>query len=129
MAVRCVTAPCFARLRSQLIYLEPLQQQNAALFVNEGHLHTRFPPVQLLDMANPSFNYRDWSVADRLQLVGDIWISIADEANASPEVLPLIDDQKAELDRRLAEYDADPSSGIPMDESPGRIRSQFRRKV
>lgn len=78
-------------------------------------------------MANPAFDYRGLSVADRLQLVGEIWDSIADEANASPEVLPLSDEQKAELDRRLAEYDADPSSGIPMNESHGRIRAQFRR--
>jgi len=85
------------------------------------------PPVQLLSMANPVFDYRGLSVADRLQLVGDIWDSIADEANASPEVLPLTDEQKAELDRRLAEYEADPASGIPMDESLSRIRARFRR--
>lgn len=80
-------------------------------------------------MAIPAFDYRGLSVADRLQLVGEIWDSIADEANASPEVLPLSDDQRAELDRRVAEYDADPSSGIPMDESLSRIRAQFRRPV
>lgn len=80
-------------------------------------------------MANPAFDYRGLSVADRLQLVGDIWDSLADEANASPDVLPLSDDQTAELDRRLAAYDADASSGIPMDESLSRIRAQFRRQV
>jgi len=78
-------------------------------------------------MGNPAFDYRSLSVADRLQLVGDIWDSIAEEANAAPEVLPLTDEQKAELDRRLAEYDADPSTGVPMDEVLDRIRAQFRR--
>ena len=77
-------------------------------------------------MGNPAFDYRSLSVADRLQLVGDIWDSIAEEANAAPEVLPLTDEQKAELDRRLAEYDADPSTGVPMDEVLDRIRAQFR---
>lgn len=78
-------------------------------------------------MGNPAFDYRSLSVADRLKLVGDIWDSIAEEANAAPEVLPLTDEQKAELDRRLAEYDADPSTGVPMDEALDRIRAQFRR--
>lgn len=78
-------------------------------------------------MGNPAFDHRSLSVADRLQLVGDIWDSIAEEANAAPEVLPLTDEQKAELDRRLAEYDADPSTGVPMDEVLDRIRAQFRR--
>lgn len=78
-------------------------------------------------MGNPAFDYRSLSVADRLQLVGDIWDSIAEEANAAPEVLPLTDEQKAELDRRLAEYDADPSTSVPMDEALDRIRAQFRR--
>lgn len=78
-------------------------------------------------MGNPAFGYRSLSVADRLQLVGDIWDSIAEEANTAPEVLPLTGEQKAELDRRLAEYDADPSTGVPMDEALGRTRAQFRR--
>ncbi|CAN5207478.1 addiction module protein [soil metagenome] len=78
-------------------------------------------------MGNPAFDYRSMSVTERLQLVGDIWDSIAEEANASPDVLPLSDSQKAELDRRIAEYDADPTLGVPMDDALARIRAQFRR--
>ncbi|MBC7791459.1 MAG: addiction module protein [Anaerolineae bacterium] len=78
-------------------------------------------------MANPAFDYRGLGVADRLQLVGDIWDSIAEEANVSPDVLPLTDEQKAELDRRVAEYDADPSIGVPMDEVLDRIEAKLRR--
>ena len=78
-------------------------------------------------MGNPAFDYRSLSVADRLQLVGDIWDSIAEEANTAPQVLPLTDEQKEELDRRLAEYDADPSTGVSMDEALDRIRAQWRR--
>ena len=78
-------------------------------------------------MANPAFDYRSLSVTERLRLVGDIWDSIAEEASASPDVLPLTASQKAELDRRVAEYEADPSLGVPMDEALARIRAQFRR--
>jgi putative addiction module component (TIGR02574 family) len=81
--------------------------------------------IQLPRMGNPAFDYRSLSVAERLQLVGDIWDSIAEEANAA--VLPLTDEQKTELDRRLAEYDADPSIGVPMDEVLDRIRAKLRR--
>jgi len=42
------------------------------------------------------------SVAERIQLVEDIWDTIA----AVPEELGLGDEQKAELDRRLLEHRA-----------------------
>lgn len=78
-------------------------------------------------MGKPAFDYRSLSVDERLQLVGDIWDSIAEEANVKPDVLPLTEEQKAELDRRLAEYEADPSSAVPMDKALGDIRARFRR--
>ncbi|MES2180158.1 MAG: addiction module protein [Gemmatimonadota bacterium] len=78
-------------------------------------------------MASPAFDYRNLSVSERLRLVGDIWDSIAADASTSPEALPLSEAQKAELDRRIAEHDADPSRAVPMDESLARIRAQFRR--
>ena len=77
-------------------------------------------------MATSWFDYRGLSVADRLQLVGDIWDSIAEEANGEPDILPLTDEQKVELDRRLAQYDSDPSTGVSMDDVLGRIRAKFR---
>ena len=40
------------------------------------------------------------SVAERIELVEDIWDSIA----ATPDLLPLTDAQRQELDRRLADY-------------------------
>ena len=77
-------------------------------------------------MTKPAVDYRSLSVDERLELVGDIWDSIADEANANPDLLPLTEEQKAELDRRVAEYEANPSAGIPMDEALKRIRARFR---
>lgn len=78
-------------------------------------------------MGKPAFDYRSLSVDERLQLVGDIWDSIAEEANLKPDVLPLTDELKAELDRRLAEYEADPSSAVPMDKALEDIRARFGR--
>lgn len=76
-------------------------------------------------MTKPAFDYLSLSVDERLQLVGDIWDSIAAEATADPAALPLTDAQRAELDRRVAEYDADPSIGIPMDQVLDNIRARF----
>jgi putative addiction module component (TIGR02574 family) len=52
------------------------------------------------------------SVDERIQLVQDIWDSIA----AVPEAIQLTDAQRQELDRRLAEYEKDPDEGIPWEE-------------
>ena len=51
----------------------------------------------------------DLSVSERIQLVEDIWDSIAEV----PESVPLTDKQKAELDRRLDAYRKNPKTGSP----------------
>jgi putative addiction module component (TIGR02574 family) len=61
------------------------------------------------------------SVAERLQLVEDLWDSIA----AQPEALELTAAQKEELDRRLAEHRANPGSAIPWDEFRAELRERF----
>jgi putative addiction module component (TIGR02574 family) len=50
--------------------------------------------------------------ADRLQLVEAIWDSLIEV----PEAVPITDDVREELDRRLAAYYADPSSARPWAE-------------
>jgi putative addiction module component (TIGR02574 family) len=70
-------------------------------------------------MPKPEFDYRTLSIAERLQLVEDIWDSIAQEADA----LPLTPEQKAELDRRWAEHQRDPGSAIPW----GKVRDELYR--
>jgi putative addiction module component (TIGR02574 family) len=57
-------------------------------------------------------------VAERLRLVEAIWDSVA----ANQEALPLTQFQKDELDRRLAELEADPQSGATLEEVFARIR-------
>jgi len=47
------------------------------------------------------------SVEERLQLIGELWDSIEAE-----ELPPLSDAWKKEIERRLAEHEADPSSGL-----------------
>jgi len=57
-------------------------------------------------------------VAERMRMVEAIWDSIS----AVPEALPLTQWQKDELDRRLAEFEADPDSGATLEEVFARIR-------
>ncbi len=57
-------------------------------------------------------------VPERVRLVEAIWDSIS----AVPEALPLTEWQKKELDRRLAEFEANPEAGSTLEEVFARIR-------
>jgi putative addiction module component (TIGR02574 family) len=57
-------------------------------------------------------------VAERVRLVEAIWDSIS----AVPDALALTQWQKDELDRRLAEFEADPDAGATLEEVFARIR-------
>ena len=65
-----------------------------------------------------SFGIDKLSVEDRISLVQLIWDSI-------PARPPISDALRAELDRRIAEDDADPDGGIPWEvvkaETAGRV--------
>lgn len=56
-------------------------------------------------------------ISERIQLVEDIWDSIA----AVPDSVEITDAQREELDRRLAAYHQDPNSGSPWAEVRKRI--------
>jgi putative addiction module component (TIGR02574 family) len=58
------------------------------------------------------------SVAERIQLVEDIWDSIA----SSPRAVPVTDAQKEELDRRLQAYAENPDEGVSWDELKEKVR-------
>jgi len=60
------------------------------------------------------------SVPERIQLVEDIWDTIAE----LPEQIVLSDAQKTELDRRLDAYHRNPDEGAPWGMVKERIRSQ-----
>jgi putative addiction module component (TIGR02574 family) len=67
-----------------------------------------------MNTSNVAAEYMKLSVSERLQLVEDIWDSIA--AEASDGALGLSQTQKAELHRRVAEHKADPSSAVPWEQ-------------
>lgn len=63
---------------------------------------------------------RRLSVAERVQLVQDIW----DTLQPTAEDLPLTDDQREVLERRLAEHQADPVSAVPWETVRARLDSR-----
>jgi putative addiction module component (TIGR02574 family) len=64
--------------------------------------------------------YMKLSVSERIQLVEDIWDSIAVEF---PDSIGLSQDQKTELHRRLAAHRADPTTAIPWEQVRSKLFS------
>jgi putative addiction module component (TIGR02574 family) len=62
------------------------------------------------------------SAAERLELIAELWDSIADDDPA----LELTADQREDLKRRLAEANADPAGGEPWEQVRERIRQRPR---
>ena len=60
---------------------------------------------------------------ERLELVEDLWDSIADEEAATC----LTDAQRAELDRRLADYAANPNDVVPWEDIKASISARLMR--
>ena len=60
------------------------------------------------------------SVPERIQMVEDIWDSIAE----LPDEVPLTEEDKVELDKRLDAYHRDPNEGAPWGMVRERIRSR-----
>jgi putative addiction module component (TIGR02574 family) len=66
---------------------------------------------------NPLSEILKLSVSERIQLVEDNWDSIA----AETDTLPLTDAERAELDRRLADAEANPGVGTPWEDLKARL--------
>lgn len=62
-------------------------------------------------------------IAERLELVEELWDSIAEEA--PDDAFPLSPALAAELEQRLAEYRADPSAARPWPE----VRAEIIRRA
>lgn len=62
------------------------------------------------------------TAAERLELVEELWDSIRDD----DEALSLTAEQREDLERRLAEADADPTGGSPWEQVRERIRQPRR---
>lgn len=56
-------------------------------------------------------------VPERIRLVEEIWESVAEV----PEAVPLTEEQKAELNRRLDAYRNNPNAGSPWSDVKARI--------
>ncbi len=65
----------------------------------------------------------DLSPTEKLQLVEDLW----DDLAANPEDVPIHEWQIRELERRKANLQANPASGMSWDEVKRRIRSRHGR--
>lgn len=57
------------------------------------------------------------SVAERIQIVEEIWDSIA----ADKVEFPLTDDIREELDRRMSAYETNPDDGVSWEALKGRL--------
>lgn len=64
------------------------------------------------------------SMEDQLSLVEEIWDNLAMH---NADILSISDLQKAELDRRLAEYEANPDDVIPWDEIKAEALARLSR--
>ncbi|WP_215884448.1 addiction module protein [Acidithiobacillus sulfurivorans] len=64
---------------------------------------------------------RELPVEERIKLVEELWDSIASDQ----KTLPLTEEQKAELDRRLEAYKADGNRGRLASESISEIRRKL----
>ena len=65
------------------------------------------------------------SVAERLELVQELWDGIAAECEREP--FPLTERQREELERRIRELDEHPERAIPWDQVRERLRARRRR--
>jgi len=74
-------------------------------------------------MATPLFDFAHLSPAERIQLAEELWDSLPQEA----EVPDLSSSQRVELDRRLADYDRDPTDGEPWDTVRARLLKDRER--
>lgn len=63
-------------------------------------------------------------VATRLELIEELWDSIASDDDDDASQLPLAESERAMLDERLREYRADPASGQPWAEVRSEVLKQ-----
>lgn len=63
------------------------------------------------------------SIEDRLSLAQQIWDSVA----ADLERQPLTPAQRGELERRIAEADANPGQGVPWEVIRAEARARWQR--
>ena len=63
---------------------------------------------------NPHFDFSQLTPAERLELAQDLWDSVDDAVGT--DVLPLTPELTAELERRLADFEANPNDAVPWEQ-------------
>ena len=63
---------------------------------------------------------RSLPVVERIQLVEDLWDSIADDS----EGFCLTDAQRGEIDRRLDDFERMPAAGVPWEQVKSSLQSR-----
>ena len=62
-------------------------------------------------------------IDDRLQLLDDIWFSVADDG-----FLPLTEAQRQELDRRWVDYKQHPETGLSLNQLKSRVARKMKSR-
>jgi len=62
-------------------------------------------------------------IEERLRLVEELWDSIAADSSA----VPLTEAQRTELDRRIAEHEANPDDVVPWEEVKTSITERLKK--
>ena len=73
-------------------------------------------------MARSADDFRKLSVPERIQLVEDIWDSIATE---NPESVELTPAQRLEIRRRMRAHREDPSTALPWEQ----VRAELLKRL
>jgi putative addiction module component (TIGR02574 family) len=76
-------------------------------------------------MAHPRLDYSDLTPEERLQLVEDLWDSLAVGA---PESVPIPASHAEELERRVAAFRADRNPGPPWRDALDEIDANLKRR-
>lgn len=75
-------------------------------------------------MGHPAVNLDDLTPEEQLQLLEDLW----DRLSERPANVPLSDEQRAELDRRLDALEDDIRAGRPLGRPWAEVRDHFRSR-
>ena len=78
---------------------------------------------EVLHMSQVDRSIFDLSPAEKLQLVEDLW----DDLAANSENVPIHDWQIREVERRRANLEKNPSSGVLWEDVKRRIRNKYGR--
>ena len=71
-------------------------------------------------MSTPTIDFSHLAPEQRIQLIGELWDSLSDE-----DLGPISPELAAELDRRVAEMEANPTAGRPWEEVLADLRKRL----